>query len=125
MSVSPQQMQQMLAMYQQQFPNGQPQTPAQQQLQGLNQASAGLGAGAPAGTNKTAGGVNGAAQLMTALMKAQKMKQIQQQLNQAQVQQGMPQANANQQGAIQNMLQQNPVAPVDPSQMATPPVPGS
>lgn len=86
MSMSPQQIQQLLAQYKQQFPNGQPMTPEQQQMQGLNQVTAGLGAGAPAGTNRTAGGVNGAAQLIAALMKAQKMKQIQQQI---QPQQGM------------------------------------
>ncbi len=117
MSMSPQQMQQMLAMYKQQFPNGQPQpapTPEQQQLQGLNQASQNLAAGPGAGTNKAAGGVNGAAQLITALMKAQKIKQIQQGLNQQQVQAGMPAANANQQSAIGDMLNQNPVAPIDP-----------
>lgn len=115
MSITPQQMEQMLAMYKQQFPSGQPApTPQQQQLQGLNSVSQSLGAGAPAGTNKTAGGANGAAQLMAALMKAQKQKQIQQQLNQAQVQAGMPQANANQQSAIGDMLAQNPVTPIDP-----------
>jgi hypothetical protein len=86
MSASPQQMQQLLALYRQQFPNGQPQTPAQQQLQGINQVGQGLAAGPGAGTNKTAGAVNGAAQLMVALMKAQKMKQVQQQLNGAQAQ---------------------------------------
>jgi hypothetical protein len=104
MSMSPQQMQQMLAMYKQQFPQGQPATPQQQQLQGLNQVSAGLGAGPGAGTNKTAGGVNGAAQLITALMKAQKMKQIQNQLNSSQAQ-GAPQGS---------------VAPMYPSQGTTP-----
>ena len=66
MSMTPQQMQQMLAMYKQQFPQGQPAppTPQQQQMQGINMATAGLGSGAPAGANRTAGGVNGAAQLI-------------------------------------------------------------
>jgi hypothetical protein len=73
---SPEQMQQMLAMYKQQFP----QSPQQQQLQGLNQVGAGLQGPLPAGANRTAGGINGASQLIVALMKAQKMKQIQQQL---------------------------------------------
>jgi hypothetical protein len=77
---SPEQMQQMLAMYRQQFPNGQP-SPQQQQLQGLNQVGQGLQAPLPMGANRTAGGINGASQLIVALMKAQKMKQIQQQLN--------------------------------------------
>jgi hypothetical protein len=49
-----------------------------QQLQGLNQVTPGPVA---PGANRTAGGINGASQLIVALMKAQKMKQIQQQLN--------------------------------------------
>jgi hypothetical protein len=113
MSASPQDMQQLLAMYKQMFPNGQP-TPQQQQLAGINQATANLGAGAPAGTNRTAGGVNGAAQLIAALMKAQKQKQIQQGLNQTQVQAGMPAAQAAQGSAIDDYMQQNPVAPITP-----------
>ena len=80
MSSSPEQMQQMLAMYRQMFPNGQPQTPQQQQLQGLNQVSQGLQGPLPPGANRTAGGINGASQLIVALMKAQKQKQIQQQI---------------------------------------------
>jgi hypothetical protein len=114
MSMTPQQMQMMLAMYKQQFPNGQPQTQQQQQLAGIDQATANLGAGAPAGTNRTAGGVNGAAQLIAALMKAQKQKQIQQGLNQTQVQAGMPAAQAAQGSAIDDYMQQNPVAPITP-----------
>src|SRR5277367_2082574 len=54
MSMTPQQMQQMLMLYQQQFPNGQPQTPLspqQQQMQGLNQAGMGLAAGPGPGAN--------------------------------------------------------------------------
>lgn len=117
MSMSPQQIQQMLAMYKQQFPAGGAQpapTLQQQQLQGLNQAGMNLAAGPGAGTNKSAGGVNGAAQLITALMKAQKMKQIQQGLNQQQVQAGMPAAQAAQNSAIDDYTQQNPVAPITP-----------
>lgn len=79
MSTSPQDMQQMLAMYKAFYGNP--------QLQGMNQVQQSLGAGAPAGTNRTAGGVNGAAQLIAALMKAQKQKQLQQQLQNQQ--QGM------------------------------------
>ncbi len=116
MSMTPQQMQQMLAMYKQQFPQGQPAppTPQQQQMQSINMATAGLGSGAPAGANRTAGGVNGAAQLIAALMKAQKQKQIQQGLDQNQVQAGMPAAQANQGQAIDAMMQQNPVASITP-----------
>lgn len=116
MSMTPQQMQQMLAMYKQQFPQGQPAplTPQQQQMQSLNQVSEGLAQGPGAGTNRTAGSVNGAAQLIAALMKAQKQKQIQQGLNQSQVQAGMPAAQANQGQAIDAMMQQNPVASITP-----------
>lgn len=120
MSVTPQQMQQMLAMYRQQFPGtGQPApTVPQQQLQGLNQASAALGAGAPAGTNKTSGAVNGSAQLIMAMMKAQKQKQIQQQLNQQQMNQAVPgltqqsldATNAMTQQGMQQ-INQNPILP--------------
>lgn len=117
MSMSPQQMQQMLAMYKQQFPSGTPLPPEQQQqqqqLQGMNQVSAGLAAGAPAGTNRTAGAVNGTAQLLAALMTAKKQKQIQQGLDQTAVQKGMPAANAAQGSAIDDMMQQNPVMPLD------------
>lgn len=106
MSADPQQMQQMLAMYKQLYGNP--------QMNVLNQATQGLSSGAPAGTNRGAGAVNGAAQLIAALMKAQKQKQIQQGLDQASVQQGMPAAYANQNQAIDQMLQQNPVMPISP-----------
>jgi hypothetical protein len=72
MSVSPAQMQQLLAGYNP--------TPQQQQMQGLNAAQQSLAGGAPAGTNRTAGVANGISQLLVALMKAQKQKQLQQQL---------------------------------------------
>lgn len=85
MSMSPQQMQQLLAQYKQQFPGGMP-SPEQQQLQAISQVQQGLAAGPGAGTNRTAGGVNGAAQLIAALMHAQKQKQIQQQLDAKQTQ---------------------------------------
>jgi lipopolysaccharide biosynthesis regulator YciM len=112
MSMNPQQMQQMLAQYRQQFPGGMP-APQQQQLQGIGQVQQGLQAGPGAGANKTAGGVNGAAQLMVALMKAQKQKQIQQQLNQAQVNQatpGLSQQSLDATNAMtQQSVQQNPI----------------
>lgn len=114
MSMSPQQMQQMLALYKQQFPNGQPLTPEQQQMQGLNQIGSGLAAGPGTGTNRTAGGINGASQLIVALMQAQKTKKIQQGLDQGQVQSGMPAANAAQGSAIDDYMQQNPVQPLMP-----------
>jgi hypothetical protein len=83
MSVTPEQMQQMLAMYKQQFPNG------GQGLSGYD-AMPSMPTSAPAGANKTAGGVNGAAQLIVALMKAKKQSDTQRQLtamqNQGQVQ---------------------------------------
>jgi hypothetical protein len=117
MSVNPQQMQQMLALYKQQFPG-----------QGGQQGPVGFDAPTPTtmpqGISRGAGNVQGASQLIMALMKAQKQKQIQQQLNQSQVMQGMPQANATQQSAIGDMLAQNPVVPIDPSQLAAPAVPG-
>lgn len=89
MSMSPQQIQAMLAQYKQQFPGGMP-SPEQQQLQAISQVQQGLAAGPGAGTNRTAGGVNGAAQLIAALMHAQKQKQIQQQLNAGQTQNQPP-----------------------------------
>lgn len=113
MSMNPQQMQQMLAMYKQQFPGGQPAptlppaTPV-----GYEGQQPALGTG---GINKTAGAAGGATQLLMALMKAQKQKTTQQQLDQAQVQQGMPAAQAGQTSAINDMMQQNPVQPLFPS----------
>jgi hypothetical protein len=77
MSVNPQQIQQMLAQYNQNF------TPQQnQQLAGFDAAQAQLGQGAPMGTNRQAGAVNGASQLLLALIKAKKMQQLQQQQKQ-------------------------------------------
>lgn len=81
MSADPQQMQQMLAMYKALYPGGVPNQQAPQ-LQGFNTLQQNLGKGAPMGTNRTAGGVNAASQLMIALLKAQKMKQLQQQVQQ-------------------------------------------
>lgn len=57
----------------------------------MGQIQQGLAAGPGAGANKTAGGINGAAQLIAALMKAQKQRQIQQQLNAGQTQNQPPQ----------------------------------
>lgn len=82
MSTNPQQMQQMLAAYKQMFPNGMPQQ--QSPLAGFDMAQQSLGAGAPPGSNRGAGAVNGAAQLMVALLRAQKQKQLQQQIQQQQ-----------------------------------------
>jgi hypothetical protein len=82
MSMSPQQIQQMLAQYKSQFGGASP-------LSGFDAAQQSLGAGAPAGTNRTAGAVNGVSQLMVALLRAQKQKQLQQQL-QNQQQQATP-----------------------------------
>lgn len=76
MSVSPQQMQQMLAMYKQQFPNGQAQSPV-----GFDPPTA--APSTPAGVNKTAGAAGGATHLIMALMQAQKQKNVQQQLDAA------------------------------------------
>jgi hypothetical protein len=67
MSADPQQMQQMLAMYKQLYGPG-------------AQAQQSLAQGAPPGTNRTAGGVNGAAQLIVALMRAQQQKKLMQQI---------------------------------------------
>lgn len=82
--MSPQQIQQMLAQYKSQFGGASP-------LSGFDAAQQSLGAGAPAGTNRTAGAVNGVSQLMVALLRAQKQKQLQQQLqNQQQSQTPAP-----------------------------------
>jgi len=87
MSVTPQQMQQMLAMFKQQFPQGQQ---GQQGPAGFDSAP---GAVMPQGINRSAGNVQGAAQLIAALMKAQKQKQIQTQLSNSQQVQGPPQGS--------------------------------
>jgi hypothetical protein len=82
MSMSPQQIQQMLAQYKSQFGGGSP-------LSGFDAAQQSLGMGASPGTNRTAGAVNGTSQLIVALLRAQKQKQLQQQL-QNQQQQATP-----------------------------------
>ena len=120
MSMSPQQMQQMLAQYKQQFPNT-----AQPVPNLMPPPNSGFtGAPAPMGTggqiSKGAAATQGTAQLIAALMKAQKQKQIQTQLDQQQVNQNMP-ALSNQSLQATNdmtnqMLQQNPIAPVVPGQ---------
>lgn len=80
MSMTPEQIQQML-LYRQQFPGA---TPEQaQQMQALNQLQQ-AGSQLPQGANRTAGGINAASQLVIALIKAQKQNQIQKQLQQKQ-----------------------------------------
>jgi len=67
---------------------------------------------APAGANKTAGGVNGAAQLIVALMKAKKQSDTQKQLNAMQNQgqvQGAPPGSIP---AMYPMADQSPPVPV-------------
>lgn len=93
MSTSPQQMQQMLALFKQQFPQ-------------QGQAVPPLNAGAPVGYSGQQPGINmqgtpsnastataGTAKLLGALMKAQQQKQIQAQLNNSQQVQGPPQGS--------------------------------
>jgi hypothetical protein len=72
MSADPQQMQQLLAMYRQMYPQN-----AQQQA--MQSAQQQLGQGAPAGTNRTAGGVNALSQLALAMMRSRQNQQKQQQ----------------------------------------------
>jgi len=80
MSMSPEQIQQML-LYKQQFPGA---TPEQaQQMQALNAIQQNSGQ-LPGNANRTAGGINAASQLVIALLKAQKQNQIQKQLQQQQ-----------------------------------------
>lgn len=76
MSMDPNQISQMLAMYKQMYPNGLPSTP---QAQAYSQAQAPMAAAkalgnAPAGTNTTAGGVNALSKLMLALMQRKRMQ---------------------------------------------------
>jgi hypothetical protein len=80
MSMTPEQIQQML-LYKQQFPGA---TPEQaQQMQALNQLQQAAGTTQP-GVNRTAGAMGAASQLVIALLKAQKQNQIQKQLQQQQ-----------------------------------------
>lgn len=116
MSVPPDQTQQMLNMYRQQFPaTGQPVAPLGSGVAGYTGTQPQAGSG---GMPKGAATSQGVAQLITALMKAQKQKQLQQQLDQHQVNQAMPGLSQQSLQATndmtQNMLQQNPVAPVTP-----------
>jgi hypothetical protein len=109
MSVNPQQMQQMLAQYKQQFPGGQP-APT------LPPASpVGYEGQQPGLTSAPTSPVPGeTGKLLAALMKAKQQKDIATQLTQAQVQQGMPAAQAGQTSAINDMMAQNPVQPINP-----------
>jgi hypothetical protein len=106
MSASPQQMQALLALYKQQFPNGQ--TPAPSGYDAIPT----LPTSAPAGANKTAGGVNGAAQLVIALMKAKKLNDTQQQLNAAQNQGQVQGPPAGSIAAMYPTADQQPPVPV-------------
>ena len=71
MSADPQQMQQLLQMYQMMYPQQSP------QQQGLGMIQQQVGTGAPAGTNSRAGAANGLTQLALAMMRAkQKPPQV-------------------------------------------------
>lgn len=87
MSMDPQMIQMLLARYKSQFPQQGAQQGQSNPLAGFDAAQQSLSAGAPPGTNRTAGGVNAAAQLIVAMMRARKQQQLQQQLQQQQNQQ--------------------------------------
>jgi hypothetical protein len=119
MSMNPQQMQQMLAMFKQQFP--------QQGSQG--QPAPTLPPATPVGYSGQQPGLTSApaspvpgetTKLLAALMKAKQQRDTATQLTQAQVQQGMPAAQAGQTSAINDMMAQNPVQPLFPSSTGGP-----
>jgi hypothetical protein len=78
MSLDPNQISQLLALYQKQFPGGMPQQQAYQNAQAPQQAALGMG-NAPVGTNTTAGGANALAKLVLAMMSRKRMQDYNQQ----------------------------------------------